>query len=89
MRRGLIFVAGFVVVAGSAMAGPVAAAPPENPHGPGVCLSQLAIEPGFIGAVRLGDAFRSIAGPGTKVVIDSLRGDGGSGCGAPPGPGHL
>ena len=94
MRRGSAFVAGFVVVAGSAAAGTVAAAPPEYPHGPGVCMSEVAIEPGLMDAARLGDVFESVAGPGTKgsdvsVFVDDLRGDGEGGCGAPPGPGHL
>ena len=94
MRRKLTFVSCFVIIAGGATAGTVAAAPPEYPHGPGVCMSQIASAPEIVGAVRLGDIVRLFAGPGSKgsdmsVAIDSLRGDGEGGCGAPPGPGHL
>ena len=57
-------------------------------------MSEVAIEPGFLDAVRLGDAVQAVAGPGTpgsdvSVVLDDFRGDGPGGCGAPPGPGHL
>ena len=67
------------------------AAPPENPHGAGVCLSQVAIQPEAVGANRLGDAVSSLAAQGGSVpaLIDSARGDGANGCGAPPGPRHL
>jgi hypothetical protein len=64
------------------------AAPPEFPHGVGVCVSQVAIEPGLAGADRLGDLVRT-AGGDMPVVLDDLRGDGPGGCGGPPGPGHL
>ena len=99
MRRARVVVVGFVAAAAgvstaAASAGTVAAAPPETPHGIGVCMSQVAIEPGFLDAARLGDAVRSVAGPGTpgsdvSVMLDDFRGDGPGGCGAPPGPGHL
>jgi hypothetical protein len=65
-----------------------AAAPPEFPHGVGVCLSQVAIEPTLAGADRLGDLASSLRGD-MPVALDDVRGDGPGGCGAPPGPGHL
>jgi hypothetical protein len=99
MRKARVVVVGFIaavagVSTGGAAAGTVAAGPPENPHGVGVCVSQVAIEPGLVDAARLGDVVRSVAGPGTAgsdvpVFVDDLRGDGPGGCGAPPGPGHL
>ena len=89
MRRGLTFVSGFAIAIG-ATAGVAAAAPPEYPHGPGVCMSLVAIEPSNLGVARLGEAVKALAGPGSKgsdvsVAVDGLRGV----CGAPPGPGHL
>jgi hypothetical protein len=99
MRRARVVVVGFVaavaaVSAGGVAAGTASAAPPQDPHGVGVCVSQVAIEPGLVDAARLGDVVRSVAGPGTAgselpVFVDDLRGDGPGGCGAPPGPGHL
>lgn len=64
------------------------AAPPEFPHGVGVCMSQVAIEPGLAGAERLGDLVRTV-GSDMPVVLQDFRGDGSGGCGAPPGPGHI
>lgn len=89
MRKGLVFVSGFAI-AMSATAGKAVAAPPEYPHGPGVCMSQVAIEPSFLGVARLGEAVKALAGPGSQgsdvsTAVDGLRGV----CGAPPGPGHL
>lgn len=98
MRRARVVVVGFVAavagVGAAASAGTVAATKPETPHGVGVCMSHVAIEPGFLDAARLGDAVRSVVGPGTpdsdvSVMLDDFRGDGPGGCGAPPGPGHL
>lgn len=74
---------------GVASSAPVSAAPPQNPHGVGVCMSQVAIEPGFVEANNLGEFVSSVAGPDLRGLLDDLRGDGPGGCGAPPGPGHL
>lgn len=73
------------------LASPTAAAPPEYPHGVGVCISQIAVDPSLAGVSRLGEAISAAAGPsqsGSDVptLLDSARGDGPSGCGAPPGP---
>lgn len=75
-------------------ASPAAAQPSEYPHGVGVCISQLAIDPTLIGVAHLGAAISSLASPGqpgsdVPAALDGARGDGPSGCGAPPGPGHL
>jgi hypothetical protein len=83
-----------IVVIGTGLAAPALAAPPEYPHGVGVCVSQVAIMPELVGVDRWGDAVRDVAGtasPGSEmpVLLDDLRGDGPGGCGAPPGPGHL
>jgi hypothetical protein len=89
MTRFTFIVAGAIVfLAGSPAA---IAAPPEFPHGAGVCVSQVAIDPSVVGASRLGEVVSSVAGPGqpgsdVPGLIDSARGDGPSGCGAPPGP---
>lgn len=74
--------------------GPAHAAPPEFPHGVGVCMSQIAIDPTLVGADHLGQAVSGLASPGTagsgvSSALAGLRGDGDGGCGAPPGPGHL
>jgi hypothetical protein len=73
---------------------PAAAAPPEFPHGVGVCVSQVAIQPALAGADRLGDFVRTVARAGAQgsdvpLLLEELRGDGPGGCGAPPGPRHL
>ena len=68
--------------------GSASAAPPEYPHGAGVCISQLAIEPELAGATSLG-ALASSVGSGMPDAIDSVRGDTEGGCGSPPGPRHL
>ena len=68
---------------------PANAAPPEFPHGAGVCLSQVAINPALLGASSLGQVVSAVANTGPRSLpasIDSLRGDGPTGCGAPPGP---
>lgn len=93
MKRAFFVVSASAVVlfAGS----PADAAPPEFPHGVGVCVSQVAIRPDFLGLERLGDFVQSVAAPGTQgsgvpAFFDlELRGDGPGGCGQPPGPGHL
>jgi hypothetical protein len=73
---------------------PAGAAAPEFPHGVGVCMSQVAIQPELAEVARLGELVQTAAGPGTEAsdvpsLLDDLRGDGPGGCGAPPGPGHL
>ena len=70
------------------------AAAPEYPHGVGVCMSQIAIQPEFVGADALGRAVSTLASPGdagsgVPGALSGLRGDGEGGCGQPPGPGHL
>lgn len=72
-------------------AAPVGAAPPEYPHGVGVCLSQVASDPSLVGVDHLGQAIRDVArhgepGSDLPALMDELRGDGPTGCGAPPGP---
>lgn len=75
-------------------ASPASSAPPEFPHGVGVCMSQIAIAPELAEAERFGDIAQAIAGPGLPGsdlpgALGDLRGDGPGGCGAPPGPRHL
>ena len=96
MKRRFVPALAFAVtgVALVGLAVPAAAEPPEFPHGVGVCVSQVAIEPGLAGADRLGELVKSVAGPGspgsdTPLLLADLRGDGPGGCGTPPGPGHL
>jgi hypothetical protein len=91
----VVIIPAFAVMSFAVSVAPSAgAAPPEDPHGVGVCFSQLAIDPSLVGAARLGDVLSSIAGPGqpgsdVPGALDGARGDGPTGCGAPPGPGHL
>ena len=73
------------------LAAAAAAAPPEFPHGAGVCISQVATDPSQVGAEHLGEVVRDAAGPGSPGsgmpdVINGARGDGPNGCGQPPGP---
>ena len=88
VKRGVLATA----LAGAALTvtAPAQAAPPEFPHGVGVCMAQVAISPETtIGAKSLGDFIRTGKGAGPKAFVEDLRGDGPGGCGAPPGPGHL
>lgn len=55
-------------------------------QGVGVCMSQVAINPEFVDAPRLGSFARSLAKEQQLVAeLDGLR----NACGEPPGPGHL
>ncbi len=74
-----------------AIASPASAAPPQYPHGVGVCISQVATDPSIVGADRLGQVIEGFAGPGqpgsgVPAAHEGVRGDGPGGCGAPPGP---
>lgn len=89
-----IAVTTLTVVGSLGAAGAAQAAPPQYPHGVGVCMSQVAIQPDLAGADRLGQLVSESAGKqanrnGVPTLIADLRGDGPGGCGAPPGPGHL
>lgn len=89
MRARLLFTAALCTGLPVLTAGPAFAAPPEYPHGAGVCLSQVATDPSVVGAPSLGAVISAVAtaSPGSMPgLIDSARGDGPSGCGQPPGP---
>jgi hypothetical protein len=94
LRLSLAVAGGVVAALGLIPGAPAAAARPEYPHGIGVCMSQVAIEPGLAGVDHLGQLVAGAAGPGSPgsdvpVALSDFRGDGPGGCGAPPGPGHL
>jgi len=92
-KRAFTLTTGIAAI-GLTLAMPAAAEPPEHPHGVGVCMSQLAVQP-FIGGIdHLGQLVVTGARPGSQgsdipTALDDFRGDGPGGCGAPPGPGHL
>ncbi len=66
VRRGVIATA----LAGAALdvTAPAQGAPPEYPHGVGVCMSQVAINPEFLGAENLGAAVRDVKGADVKAA---------------------
>lgn len=89
--RYLVALAAVALTPALVASSPASAAVPEYPHGVGVCISQVAIDPSLVGISQLGDAISAAAGPGqpgsdVPATIDGARGDGPTGCGAPPGP---
>ena len=85
-------IASALMGAAFAVTAPAQAAPPEYPHGVGVCMSQVGSHPEeTVGAESLGAFMRNLKGAERAEFFLSLRGDeeAGTGCGAPPGPGHF
>lgn len=58
----------------------------QKSKGLGVCVSQVAVQPGLIGVERLGQAARELAQD--KMIQEEQAGLRNA-CGGPPGPGHL